>query len=74
MSKEHFKNLLRTPHPPKVTDKSIAKIIDTLLDIKLEQFTEELDVELKKKKKIKNRRAVGLRRNIHPHNMEDKGI
>ena len=55
MWKEHFKNLLGKS--PEITDKTITKIINDQLDIKLGQFTQELDVVLTK---IKNRKAVGL--------------
>ncbi len=57
MWKQHFENLLGKP--PKVKHKQITKIICNQLDIKLGQFTqEELDSVLKK---IKNRRAAGLK-------------
>ena len=42
--KEHFKNLLGKS--PKVTDKPITKIINNQLDIKLGQFTQELNIEV----------------------------
>ena len=44
--KEHFKNLLGKS--PKVTDKPIMKIINNQLDTKLEPFTQELNVVLRK--------------------------
>ena len=53
--KEHFEDLHRKP--PKVTHKPIPKIISNQLDIKLGQFTQELDSELRK---IQNRKAAGL--------------
>ena len=53
--KQHFKNLLGNPQ--KVTHEPITKIICKQLDIKLGQFTQELDSVLRK---IKNRKAVGL--------------
>ena len=56
MLKEHFKNLLG--NSSKVTDKSITKFINSQLDIKLGQFTEEeLNVVLTK---IKSRKAADL--------------
>ena len=56
MWKEHFKNLLG--NSPKFADKSIAKIINNQLDIKLGQFTQEgLDVV---QTKSKNRKVAGL--------------
>ena len=56
MGKKHFKNLLGKP--PKVTDKSIMKIDNYQLDIKLGQFTQDkLDIVLTK---IKNRKAASL--------------
>ena len=52
----HFEHLLRKP--PRVTGKSITKIINNQLDIKLEQFTpEELD---SMQRKIKKRKAAWL--------------
>ena len=42
---------------PKVTDKTITRIINNQLDIKLGPFTQELDVV---QRKIKNRKAAGL--------------
>ena len=53
--KEHFMNLLG--NSPKITDKLIPKIINGQLDIKLEQFTQELKVALTK---IKSQKATGL--------------
>ena len=54
--KEHFENLLG--NSPKVTDKSIPKIINNQLDIKLGQFTnEELNVVVRKIKSRKNCRS-----------------
>ena len=54
--KKHFKTLLEKSL--KVTDKSIMKIINNQLDIKLEQFPkEELNVVITK---IKNRKTAGL--------------
>ena len=44
-------------NPPKITNKPIMKIINKQLDIKLEQFPQELYVILTK---IKNRKAAGL--------------
>ena len=41
LSKQHFKNLLG--NPPKVTHEPITRIISKQLDIKLGQFTQELD-------------------------------
>ena len=56
MWKEHFKNLLG--NSTKVTDKSITKIINNQLDIKLGQFTQaELNVILTK---IKHRKVTSL--------------
>ena len=55
MWKEHFKNLLEKSL--KVTDKPITKIINYQLDIKLGQFTQELDVILRK---IKNGKSTGF--------------
>ena len=56
MWKEHFKNLLG--NSSKVTDKPITKIINSLLDIKLGQFTQEkLNVAWTN---IKSRKAAGL--------------
>ena len=55
MWKEHFKNLLG--EFPKVTDKPIPKITENQLDIKLEQFTQELSLVITK---IKNKKATGL--------------
>ena len=53
--KQHFENLLG--NPPKVTHEPITRIISKQLDIKLGQFTQELDLVLRK---IKNRKAAGL--------------
>ena len=53
--KQHFDNLLG--NSLKVTDKPITKIISNQLDIKLGQFTQKLDLVLRK---IKNRKAAGL--------------
>ena len=53
--KQHFENLLGKP--PKVKYEPITKIINNRLDIKLEQFTQELDSVIRK---IKNRKAAGL--------------
>ena len=53
--KQHFENLLG--NPPKVTHEPITRIICKQLDIKLGQFTLELDSVLRK---IKNRKAAGL--------------
>ena len=53
--KQHFKNLLG--NPPKVTHEPIMRITNIQLDIKLGQFTQELNAELRK---IKNRKATGL--------------
>ena len=54
--KQHFENLLGKP--PKITAKTITKIISNQIDIKLGQFTlEELDSV---PRKIKNRKAAGL--------------
>ena len=53
--KQHFKNLLGKS--PKVTNKPITKINSNQLDIKLRQFTRELDVILGKNQ---NRKAAGL--------------
>ena len=54
--KQHFENLLG--NPPKVTHEPITKIITKLIDIKVEQLTqEELDSV---PRKIKNRKAAGL--------------
>ena len=50
-----FENLLG--NPPKVTHKPISRIISKQLDIKLGQFTQELDSV---QRKIKNRKAAGL--------------
>ena len=44
--KQHFKNLLGKPS--KVQDEPITKIISNQLDIKLGQFTQELDLVLRK--------------------------
>ena len=44
-------------NPPKLRMKPITKIISNLLDIKLGQFTQELNVILRK---IENRKAAGL--------------
>ena len=56
MWKEHFKNLLKSS--PKVTNKSVTKFINSQLDIKLGQFTEEeFNIVLTK---IKSRKAVGI--------------
>ena len=56
MWKEHFKNLLGKHL--EVTDKSITKIINNQLDIKLGHFMQdEFDVV---QRKIKNRKAAGL--------------
>ena len=52
---KHLKNLLGKS--PKVTHKPITKIINNQLDIKLEQFTQELDVVLTK---IENKEVAGL--------------
>ena len=46
--KEHFKNLLGKS--PWVTDEPITKIINNQLDIRLRQFTPELDVVVRKLK------------------------
>ena len=51
--KQHFKNLLGKP--PKVTDKPFAKIISNQLDIKQGQFTQELNLILRK---IKNSKGL----------------
>ena len=54
--KQHFENILGKP--PKVTHKSITRIISKQLDIKQGLFAqEELDSVLKK---IKNKKAAGL--------------
>ena len=53
--KQHFENLPR--NPLKFTHELIARIISKLLDIKLGQFTQEVDSVLRK---IKNRKAAGL--------------
>ena len=53
--KQHFENLLE--NPPKVTHEPIMRIISKQLNIKLGQFTQELDSVLKK---IKNTKATGL--------------
>ena len=53
--KEHFKNQLGKF--PNFMDEPITKIISNQLDIKLEQFTQELDIALRK---IKSRKAAGL--------------
>ena len=56
MQKEHFNNLLGRSY--KVTDKPIPKIINSLIDIKSGQFTqEELNIVLTK---IKNIKATGF--------------
>ena len=56
MWKEHFKNLLG--NSPKVTNKPITKVINSLLDIKLRQLTqEELIIVLTR---IKSGKAAGL--------------
>ena len=55
MWKEHFKNLL--PNSRKLTDKPITKIMCNQLDIKLIQFTEDLNVVLMN---IKSRKAAGF--------------
>ena len=55
MWKKHFGNLL--VKSPTVTHEQIMKIISNQRDIKLKQFTQELDSELRK---IKNMKAVGL--------------
>ena len=52
---KHFENLLGKP--PKVMNEPITKIINNQLDIKLGQFTQELDSVLRK---IKNRKSPEL--------------
>ena len=47
-------------NPPETKDKSIKKIINSQLDIKLGQFMEEPNVGLKKKKKKKKFKAEKL--------------
>ena len=55
--KEHFNNLFGKS--PNFTDKSIWKIINNQLDIKLEKFTQEkLDVVLRKIKKQESCRKL----------------
>ena len=54
--KEHFKNQLR--NPLKVTNKTITKIINNQLDIKLGDFTQE-KIDLVRTKSNK-RKAAGL--------------
>ena len=53
--KRHFENLFRKL--VKITHEPITRIISQQLDIKLEQFTQELDSVLRK---IKNSKAAGL--------------
>ena len=55
MRKEHFKNLLGKSI--KVRDKTLLKIINKQPDIKLGQFTQELNLVLTK---IKNGKTVSL--------------
>ena len=52
---KHFENLLG--NPPKVTHEPITRIISKQLDIKLGQFTQELNSVLRK---IKNKKTAGL--------------
>ena len=60
--KEHFKNLLR--NSPKIIDRTITKIINKQLEIKLGQFIQkELNAVLTK---IKNRKAAGFKGCILP--------
>ena len=54
MWKQPFKNL--SGYSPKITEEPITKIIYNQLDIKIGQFTQELDAILTK---IKNRKAAG---------------
>ena len=51
-----FREFTRNP-PPKVTPETITRINNKQLDIKLGQFTQELDSVLRK---IKNRKAARL--------------
>ena len=54
--KEHFKNLLRKA--PEITHKPIWKITNGQLNIKLREFTEELDALLKKIRKTEKLQAT----------------
>ena len=59
----------RTFQESKVTDKSITKIINSQVDIKLGQFIQELNILTK----IKSRKAAILKE-IPPEVLEDKEI
>ena len=56
--KQHFENLLG--NSPKVMHDPFTRIISKPLDIKLGQYTQELDSVLKKKKKLKIEKQQGM--------------